>query len=265
MAMHFLHEELISDRVRIALAGVGGNGAQMLHCLARLDIAMRELGHPSGLFVSAFDPDTISEANIGRQIWFPSDVGENKAIVAVERINLAYGLDWVALPTRYDAAEHQAWSKCDLLISCVDTRAARAQFDGFIRRGLGPAHYWLDLGNEEHIGNCVLGEVPRRHREAQQTMRLPLVTELFADLLKKGKAEPNTPSCSVRLSLQSQGLFINDVTVRFAAQMLYRLFTQGTIPYHGALINLASMRVNPIAVDAEAWARLGFMETKKAA
>lgn len=265
MATHFLHEALITRRVRIALAGVGGNGAQMLHCLARLDKAMRELGHPSGLFVSAFDPDTISAANIGRQIWFPSDVGENKAIVGVERINLAYGLDWMALPTRYDATQHRAWSDCDVLISCVDTRAARAQFQGFIRRHLGPAHYWLDLGNEEHIGNCVLGEIPGRDQHVSPPFRLPLVTELFPALLKKGSAEANTPSCSVRLSLQSQGLFINDVTVRFAAQMLYRLFTKGAIQYHGALINLESMRVNPIAVDPEAWTRFGFGAKKKAA
>ena len=210
----------------------------------------------SPLDVSAFDPDTISAANIGRQIWFPSDVGENKAVVAVERINLAYGLDWMALPIRYDATQQRDWSRCDVLISCVDTRAARRQFYGFIRNGHGPTHYWLDLGNEEAIGNCVLGEVPGQRRAS--TLRLPLVTELFPALLKRGVPERDTPSCSVRLSLQSQGLFINDATVRFAAQILYRLFTTGRIAHHGALINLDSMRVNPIAVDASGWARYGY-------
>lgn len=185
MGSHFLPEDLVTRRVRVALAGVGGNGAQMLHCLARLDRALRELGHPSGLYVSAFDPDTISEANIGRQIWFGSDVGENKAILGVERINLAYGLDWMAIPARYDASVNREWSDCDMLISCVDTRSARRQFDGFIRRSLGPKHYWLDLGNEEHIGNCVLGEIPRKHRDQNPVLRLPMVTELFPRLLDK--------------------------------------------------------------------------------
>jgi PRTRC genetic system ThiF family protein len=265
MATHFLHEDLVSGRVRVALAGVGGNGAQMLHCLVRLDRAMRELGHPAGLFVSAFDPDTISEANIGRQIWFPSDIGENKAIVAVERINMAYGLDWMAIPTRYDANLNRDWSHCDILISCVDTRSARAQFHRFIGQEQGPAHYWLDLGNEEHVGNCVLGEIPSKRRDQKTTQRLPMVTELFPALLDKHKPESNTPSCSLRISLQSQGLFINDVTVRFAAQMLYRLFTTGQIQYHGALINLESMRVNPIPVDPIVWQRFGFGDAKKAA
>lgn len=265
MAGHFLHEDLVSRRVRVALAGVGGNGAQMLHCLVRLDLALRELGHPSGLYVSAFDPDNISEANIGRQIWLPADVGENKALVAVERINLAYGLDWMALPVRYDAHVNQEWSDCDILISCVDTRSARAQFHRYIEKRLGPTHYWLDLGNEEHVGNCVLGEIPQKRRDKTAAPRLPLVTELFPSLLDKRTPESNTPSCSLRISLQSQGLFINDVTVRFAANMLYRLFTKGQIRYHGALINLESMRVNPIPVDPMAWKRFGFGENRKAA
>lgn len=265
MASHFIHEDLISGRVRVALAGVGGNGAQMLHCLARLDRAMRELGHPAGLYVSAFDPDTISEANIGRQIWFPSDIGENKAIVAVERINLAYGLDWMAIPTRYDANVNHDWSHCDILISCVDTRSARAQFHRYIGHAQGPAHYWLDLGNEEYVGNCVLGEVPDKRSTQKSALRLPMVTELFPELLDKRAPESNTPSCSLRISLQSQGLFINDVTVRFAAQMLYRLFTKGQIQHHGALINLDSMRVTPIPIDPIAWQRFGFGKNNKAA
>lgn len=257
MAAHFLHSELVTNRVRIALAGVGGNGAQMLHCLVRLDRAMRELGHPAGLYVSAFDPDTISEANIGRQIWTPADVGESKAIVAVERVNLAFGLDWMAIPTRYDATANRDWSECDILISCVDSRTARAQFHRDIQRGLGPRHYWLDLGNEESIGNCVLGEIGTAKR-SPVTLRLPLVTELFPELLAKSKAEVQTHSCSLRISLQSQGLFINDVTVRFAAHLLYRLFSKGKIKHHGALINLESLRVNPIPVDPVVWARYGF-------
>jgi PRTRC genetic system ThiF family protein len=262
---HFLHQELVTERVRVALAGVGGNGAQMLHCLVRLDRAMRELGHPQGLYVTAFDPDCVSETNIGRQIWFPADVGENKAIVAVERINLAYGLDWMAIPARYDPNVHRDWSQCDILISCVDTRSARVQFHRYIGQGLGPAHYWLDLGNEEHVGNCVLGEIPQSGHDHNSAQRLPMVTELFTDLLDQRAPERNTPSCSLRISLLSQGLFINDVTARFAAQMLYRLFTKGQIQHHGALINLDSMRVNPIPVDPVVWQRYGFGIDKKAA
>ena len=255
---HYIPSDLITRQVRIVVAGVGGNGAQMLGCLARLDIALRELGHPEGLLVAAFDPDTVSEANIGRQTWFPSDLGEYKAIVAIERINLAYGLNWQAYPTRYVPAE-QYNNRCDILISCVDTRAARAQFHYSIMNEQGPRNYWLDLGNLESIAQVVLGQVPASHKPTDKTPRLPLVTELFPELLDKKNKEVNVHSCSLRISLQNQGLFINDVVARFAMQLLYRLFSKGHLTHHGAFINLESMRVNPLLVDPSAWKRFGYV------
>jgi PRTRC genetic system ThiF family protein len=164
----------------------------------------------------------------------------------------------MAIPTRYDPNEKRDWSSCDVLISCVDTRSARVQFHRCIERGLGPRHYWLDLGNEEDIGNCVLGETPNPRLGRKNAQRLPMVTELFLGLLDKRLPDVNTHSCSLRLLLQSQGLYVNDVTVRFAAQILYRLFSKGQIQHHGALINLESLRVNPIPVDPIVWRRYGY-------
>lgn len=63
---HCIGRSMLSQRVRVHLVGVGGNGAQMANCLARLDIAMRALGHPYGLHVTAFDGDQVSESNVGR-------------------------------------------------------------------------------------------------------------------------------------------------------------------------------------------------------
>jgi PRTRC genetic system ThiF family protein len=250
---HYLAAKLLDKRIEVAVAGVGGNGGHVLQCLARLDIAMRELGHPHGLHVCAYDPDTVSQANIGRQLFLPSDVGEYKALVGVERINLAFGFDWIGYPERY-----QGQRECDLLISCVDTRAARAEFHQLCATRRGPKHYWLDMGNEDTFGNCVLGEVAQTRKP--QALRLPLVTELFPELLDKRRPEINTHSCSLRISLQSQGLFINDITARVAMQLLYRLLSEGHLTAHGALINLETMRVAPIAVDPRAWARFGWRE-----
>lgn len=258
LTRHFIPSDLITRKVRIVVAGVGGNGAQMLACLARLDIALRELGHPEGLTVAAFDPDTVSEANIGRQVWFPSDRGEYKAIVQIERLNLAYGLDWQASPTRFDPTQYHR-SEFDILISCVDTRSARAAFHDAITRGYGPGFYWLDLGNLESIGQVVLGQVPRRGAQSADPLRLPMVTELFQTLLDRSKPEVNTHSCSLRISLQSQGLFINDFMARNAAQLLYELFSKGNLRYHGALINLEAYRANPIAIDPAVWKRFGYL------
>ena len=101
---HCIGRSLLSQRVRVHLVGVGGNGAQMANCLARLDIAMRALGHPYGLQVTAFDGDQVSESNVGRQIYSPADVGLHKAVVTIHRLNQYFGLDWDAVARHYDAS-----------------------------------------------------------------------------------------------------------------------------------------------------------------
>ena len=60
------------------------------------------------------------------------------------------------------------------------------------------------------------------------------------------------------MSLASQGLFINDVVVRFASHLLYELFSKGRIAQHGVLINLDSKRSGPIEVDPLVWRRFGY-------
>src|SRR5471032_1392589 len=145
---HVLDASLLDKRVQIYLIGVGGNGAQMATCLARLDIAIKALGHPYGLHVTAFDGDRVSEANVGRQLYSPADVGRFKAVVTVHRLNQFYGLDWIAQPHRYEDWQRDRLSRpgADLIVSCVDTRSARQAIHARLFDGGGQYRYWLDLG-----------------------------------------------------------------------------------------------------------------------
>ena len=263
---HLIDPALLDRRVSIHLVGVGGNGAQMAACLARLDIAMKALGHPHGLHVTAFDADRVSEANVGRQLYSPADIGRHKAIVTIHRLNQFYGLDWVAHPVRYEAFETNRYSplSAEILVSCVDSLAARrmlheAVFEEAVFEG-GRYRYWLDLGNTEASAQVVLGQAPYRTKD-EGSLRLPCITELFPELLDATVPDDNRPSCSVRVSLASQGLFINDVAVRFAAQLLYELFSKGRLSQHGVVVNLDSKRAGPIEVDPKTWARFGFVVT----
>lgn len=263
---HCLAAELLDKRVTVHLVGVGGNGAQMAACLARLDIAMRALGHPYGLHVSAFDPDRVSEANVGRQLYSAADIGRHKAIVTIHRLNQFYGLDWSAVPRRYeDEAEgHRFGRDADVLISCVDSRAARRQLHRMAFDPQAGYRYWLDLGNTEATAQVILGQPLTRRSSSTETsaLRLPCVTELFPELLDPDVPDDNRPSCSVRMSLASQGLFVNDVTVRFAAQLLYEMFSKGRIEAHGVVVNLDSKRSGPIEVDPRTWERFGFRHSE---
>jgi hypothetical protein len=62
----------------------------------------------------------------------------------------------------------------------------------------------------------------------------------------------------VRISLGSQGFFINDLVVRFASYLLYELFSNGRIEQHGVPIGLNCKRTGPIKVDALVWQRFGY-------
>ncbi len=256
---HLIDPALLDRRVSIHLVGVGGNGAQMAACLARLDIAMKALGHPHGLHVTAFDADRVSEANVGRQLYSPADIGRHKAIVTIHRLNQFYGLDWIAHPVLYEAFETKRYSplSADILVSCVDSRSARRTLHEAVFDGGGRYRYWLDLGNTEASAQVVLGQGPQL-AAGEGASRLPCVTELFPELLDTTVADDNRPSCSVRVSLASQGLFINDVAVRFAAQLLYELFSKGRLIQHGVVVNLDSKRAGPIEVDPKTWARFGY-------
>lgn len=261
---HVIHRSLLDKRVQVHLVGVGGNGAQMAACLARLDIAMKELGHPHGLHVTAFDADRVSEANVGRQLYSRSDVGRLKAVVTIHRLNQFYGLDWDAVPQRYEAYLRDRFSdpSVDIVISCVDTRSARRILHASLFERRSGCVYWMDLGNREADAQVVLGEPPsERKHSGENAHRLPCVTELFPDLLDATVPEDNQPSCSVRMSLASQGLFINDLVVRYASHLLYELFSKGRIAQHGVLLNLETKRCGPIDVNPATWARFGYVDS----
>ena len=95
--VHYTDSYLMNPQhpVTVNIIGAGGTGSQVLTCMARLDVTLRALGHP-GLFVTLYDPDIVTEANIGRQLFGPMDLGLNKAQCLVTRINNFFGNDWKA-------------------------------------------------------------------------------------------------------------------------------------------------------------------------
>ena len=94
---HFLPSTFTRRKISVLLAGCGGTGSRVLSGLAQIDVALRALGHP-GLTCAVFDADRVSEANIGRQLFSPADIGRYKAEVLCTRINMFFGLSWRAVP-----------------------------------------------------------------------------------------------------------------------------------------------------------------------
>ena len=240
MAYHKTANYLLNPthKVTIDLVGVGGTGSQVLSSLARIHTGLVALGH-TGIHVRAYDPDVVSIANVGRQLYSPSDIGQNKAIVSISRINRFFGFEWEAYNSEYEVLAHS-----NILITCVDTAKARMQIGkGIIGKTggyeYGKRFYWLDFGNSQKTGQVVLGTLFCKD--------LKCVTELFD--LTKIKEKDQGPSCSLAEALGKQDLFINSTLANLGCNLLWKLFTDGRIDYHGLYLNLKSMQVRPIPIQ----------------
>ena len=82
--VHYTDSYLMNPQhpVTVNIIGAGGTGSQVLTGMARLDVTLRALGHP-GLFVTVYDPDIVTDANIGRQLFGPSDLESGGEFLSV--------------------------------------------------------------------------------------------------------------------------------------------------------------------------------------
>ena len=253
---HRLDLRLLNKRVDVTVVGAGGTGSQVVAGLAQLHHALVSLGHPQGLRVTLVDDDTVSEANIGRQMFYPSDVGQPKATVLVNRVNLTMGLAWRAVTNRIDAASQL---RTDIVIGCVDNRKAR---QSILSAMSGAGGYWLDFGNRQHDGQVILGQVQGTW-DTPISERLPHVGDLFPELIDPSQdAADDMPSCSLADALEKQSLFVNRGVAVWGLNMLWELFRHGKLDYHGVFVNLKTGRASSLPVSQEAWARFGYPAKK---
>lgn len=246
---HRIPAGMMSRAWKVAVVGAGGTGSALLPNLARLHHAMLELGHPGGIDCTVYDDDTVSETNVGRQGFYPVDVGQYKASLIVNRLNNLMGTRWEAQTRKVGSDDRFV---CDMVIGCVDTRRARKAILGAMKRGTGG--YYLDCGNESDSGQVILGQV--RGKAGQ---RLPHVGDLYPELMDpKGDKVDTAPSCSMADALQKQSLVINQAIAVQAYNLLWTLFRTGTLTYCGSFVNLAVGRTTALPVDPAAWARFGF-------
>lgn len=227
---------------RMAVIGCGGTGSALIGGLPFLHQALTATGHP-GLQVVVADGDTVSATNCVRQPFSESEIGLYKSTLLVNRLNLFWGLNWQA-STEYVTRKTEG--KVDVLISCVDTRAARFEI---IRSPLFKnCAYWLDLGNTSDGGQFVLGQ-PRNSWNRRTRHRLPTVVELFPEIADAGlDKEDDLPSCSAIEALERQEPFINQLLAYHALAMLARLFRHGEVGYHGTFIDLKTGRSAPLHI-----------------
>lgn len=229
---------------RMVVIGCGGTGSALIGGLPFLHQALIASGHP-GLQVIVADGDRVSPTNCVRQPFSESEIGLYKSIVLVNRLNLFWGLQWQASS---DFVTAKTQGKADIIISCVDTRAARLEITKSPL--FKECVYWLDLGNTSDGGQFVLGQ-PRNSRNRKTRRRLPTIAELFPEIITPVlDNRDDLPACSAVEALERQEPFINQTLAYQALAMLARLFRHAELRHHGGFISLADGRMAPLLVPA---------------
>lgn len=249
---HHLPSSMVNHAWRVVVVGAGGTGSALLPNLARLHHAMVELGHPGGIQCTVYDDDRVSETNVGRQGFYPNDVGRHKALLLVNRLNNLMGTAWEAVPER---VERRTGIAADFVVGCVDSRRARQEI--VTAAQTNQVQYYLDCGNETDRGQVILGELGRARPD-----KLPHAGELFPELLDASLDKgDDLPSCSMAEALRRQSLVINQAIAVQAFNLLWTLFRTGTLTHSGVFVNLATGRTNPLPIDPDVWARFGYEST----
>ena len=246
--------------VTVFVIGAGGTGSQVATGLARMSVALQALGHP-GLHVTVFDPDTVTEANIGRQLFNGSELGLNKAAALVTRINRFFGFSWEAKGQRYPlkaSADREEPALANIIVTCTDNTRSRMNLWRFLKKHREHTSnnerspiYWMDFGNTQTTGQVIMGTVLKKIRQPASTLyeavgSLKVITRFVK--YARVKEEDSGPSCSLAEALEKQDLFINSTLAQLGDNILWKMFRNGMIEHHGVYLNLATMKVNPISI-----------------
>lgn len=259
--VHYIDNYLLTPQhpVSVNLVGVGGTGSQVLTNLARLSVTLEALGHP-GLFVTVYDPDIVTEANIGRQLFSPADVGLNKAQCLITKMNHFFGKDWKAIPELFPTNVKDASNDnlSNIIVTCTDNIKSRLNMWNLLNscpemtfRDFNTPLYWLDFGNAQTSGQAVLGTIPKKieqpdSKKYRTVGSLKVVTRLVR--YSNVKDDDSGPSCSLAEALEKQDLFINSTLAHLGCNLLWKMFRHGMLEHQGLYLNLSTMKVNPISV-----------------
>lgn len=260
--VHFTDNYLISptNPIEVNLIGAGGTGSKVLTALMEMSHSLTELGH-AGLQVRLWDDDVITEANLGRQRFAPSETGLYKSVALINRVNRFMGTNWKAEAQKFERNSFGGLpenAKATIYITCVDNVQARFDIAEMLkamskrRANRDEAKYWLDFGNSQNTGQVILstiGEINQPKSQKYETVAsLPMVTDEFGELLKQSEQANDTPSCSLAEALEKQDLYINATLAQMGCSLLWSMFRCGMTENRGFFLNLKNLQTQPLKV-----------------
>ncbi|MBS7320740.1 MAG: PRTRC system ThiF family protein [Myroides sp.] len=261
-AIHFTDNYLLNptNPISVNLIGAGGTGSKVLTALMEMNHSLITLGH-AGLQIRLWDDDIITEANLGRQRFAPSEIGLYKSVALINRVNRFMGTNWKAETQKFERTALGGFpenAQSTIYITCVDNVKARFGVAEILKELSDRRHhrdepkYWLDFGNSQHTGQVILstiGTVKQPNSEKYETVAsLPMVTDEFGELLKQSEQADDTPSCSLAEALEKQDLYINATLAQMGCSLLWSLFRNGMTENRGFFLNLKNFQTHPLKV-----------------
>ena len=252
MKVHYLDSIIASSNhhISVNLVGAGGTGSHMLTNLAILSSTLVKLGHQA-LFVKVYDPDIVTEHNIGRQAFSRADKGRNKAEVLTSRCNRYFGTQWNAIPQKFEGENSTYDFAANITISCVDSIESRKSIFCNLKKILDHTAfpykrtmYWMDIGNSARSGQVILGTLFNSIQppKSKGIKKLNHFFDDYPEIVDEG----NEPSCSLAESLFRQDLFINKIMATYASDLLWNLLHKFVINNRGIYVNLETLKTTPI-------------------
>ncbi len=260
MSEYTLANKFSSYHNSIALVGCGGTGSFAAEGLARL-----LAGHPDIRLV-LIDGDRVEERNLGRQSFYPEDLGRFKSQALAERLArkhrrpIAYSIS----PLLPGGVGHRAVDECALLVGCVDNAAARSTIASLV----SPSKWWVDAGNGEEfgqvlVGNCTVEKLRTGwsfNPEEGVIDALPLPTQVRPELLVP-PARPRR-DCAEAVAVGEQGPTINQFMAAMVVEAVRRLL-EGRLTWWQLFLELESASLHTMSPTPEAVSRLTGIPVKK--
>lgn len=249
---HSVHPDLLSQPVRVVVAGTGDLAIAGVTLLPYLHRSLLSSGHPGGLQVTVLDGDSVSHTCQRTQPFHEADVGEPASVVLVERMNALWALEWRAVADDLVSAEQLAG--VHILLSAVTTAGRRASLAECA--AASRLDYWLDLATHPEGAQFVLGE-PLNQRNRAGRGRLRVVSELFPETVRRAfdaanesaSGNPHDPRYGVEALLAS-------ITASHALMLLSRLLLVGSVAHQGGLIGprggVQRLRIAPRPIEGAA-------------
>ncbi|MBD1389436.1 PRTRC system ThiF family protein [Neiella sp. HB171785] len=244
-------------KVPIVIIGAGGTGSELIAQLYKMHFLLKKLGH-EGLNIHLMDGDTVSASNVGRQSFWPNDIGLPKSQCLIERFNQFGHTQWTYSNQYAEGDTLNLRGDDTLLITCVDSAPFRVQlYDAF--RDTDCNHLWMDSGNGAHDGQVILGHLGQPN---SCPTRLPNVMDLYPSL-RTVKDNP-IDSCSHEEALAKQDFGINIDMASAMRSLLWQLMRYGKTAHHGAYVSLADGQTQPLKIDPFVWSTFGYEDKSSA-